>query len=92
MRRGLSAAELMVIGGLMACSASGGAVVETAGAYRTLTVVERAVVLSLALRVQPQATDSILSAYGVSRAGFDSLMYAVAIDPELARIYAAAAP
>jgi hypothetical protein len=50
--------------------------------------VDLAVVTAQAMQAKPTATDSILGAHGLTRAGFDSLMYDVAADPALARTYA----
>ncbi|MDP2957697.1 MAG: hypothetical protein Q8N53_14825 [Longimicrobiales bacterium] len=57
-----------------------------AGASATAAV-DRAVATAQAIQAKPAAADSILAAYGLTRAGFDSLMYEVAADPEQAKAY-----
>lgn len=52
-----------------------------------LATVDRAVTVALAIRAAPAASDSILSAQGLTRAGFDSLMYVIAADATMARAY-----
>lgn len=49
-----------------------------------------AVELARAVEANPAATDSILSARGLTRAGLDSLMYAIAADSAKAAAYTAA--
>lgn len=49
-----------------------------------------AVRLARAIQATPAAADSILAANGVTRAGLDSLMYAIAADPAKAAAYDAA--
>jgi len=48
---------------------------------------DRAVAVARAIQAAPAATDSILAASGLTRAGFDSLLYAIAADSALARAY-----
>jgi hypothetical protein len=60
---------------------------QAVGAASTMTAVDRAVTLARAIQANPAATDSILAAQGLTRAGFDSLMYDVAADSALARAY-----
>ncbi|MEX0692420.1 MAG: hypothetical protein WD043_11315 [Gemmatimonadales bacterium] len=63
----------------------------TADATRAAsTPVDRAVAVARALHANPAATDSILSAHGLNRAGFDALMYDIASDSAWARAYAEA--
>ncbi|MFO7892561.1 MAG: hypothetical protein R6U63_02405 [Longimicrobiales bacterium] len=40
-----------------------------------------------AIQLQPEATDSILAAHGMTRMVFDSLIYEVAADPALTDAY-----
>jgi len=50
-------------------------------------LVDHAVALARAIRAMPGAADSILGAHGLTRPGFDSLMYAIAADSAMARAY-----
>jgi hypothetical protein len=50
-------------------------------------MVDQAVALAQAIRAMPGAADSILAAHGLTRPGFDSLMYAIAADSAMARAY-----
>jgi len=52
--------------------------------------VARAVSVARAIEANPAALDSILSAHGLTRAGLDSLMYAIAADSSKAAAYSAA--
>lgn len=52
--------------------------------------VQRAVTVARAIEADPAALDSILAAHGLSRAGLDSLMYAIAADSAKAAAYSAA--
>jgi len=52
--------------------------------------VARAVTVARAIEANPAALDSILSAHGLTRAGLDSLMYAIAADSSKAAAYSAA--
>ncbi len=52
--------------------------------------VQRAVTVARAIEANPAALDSILSAHGLTRAGLDSLMYAIAADSAKAAAYSAA--
>ena len=52
--------------------------------------VQRAVTVARAIEANPAAVDSILSAHGLTRAGLDSLMYAIAADSAKAAAYSAA--
>ena len=52
--------------------------------------VQRAVTVARAIEAKPAAIDSILSAHGLTRAGLDSLMYAIAADSAKAAAYSAA--
>jgi len=72
---------------LAACSRPGR---DAAGGASAMTAVDHAVAAAHAIETHPAATDSILAAHGLSRAGFDSLMYEVAADSALARAYAEA--
>lgn len=49
-----------------------------------------AIAVAQAIRANPAGTDSILVAHGLTRDGFDSLMYDVAADAQRARAYAEA--
>jgi len=61
---------------------------ETAGGRDpAMAQVDRAVVTARAIQADPAAVDSILRAHGLTRPGFDSLLYAVAADPTLAQAY-----
>lgn len=73
------------------CTGSGDAA-DAAETGSTQTVasmpkVDLGVAVARALRANPAATDSILAAYRLTRAGFDSLMYEIAADATLARAY-----
>ena len=52
--------------------------------------VQRAVTVARAIEADPAAVDSILTAHGLTRAGLDSLMYAIAADSAKAAAYSAA--
>jgi len=54
------------------------------------TAVDRAVAVARAVRADPPATDSILAAHDFTRAEFDALLYHVAADSALARVYTGA--
>ena len=69
-------------------AADAGNAAEATGA--AATSVDRAVAVARALHANPAATDSILSAHRLTRAGFDALMYEIASDSALARAYAEA--
>jgi hypothetical protein len=46
------------------------------------------VAVARAIQVAPPAADSVLAAHGFTRAGFDALLYDIAVDSALARAYA----
>jgi hypothetical protein len=71
-----------------ACAHPGGKAAEAAAASSAVTGVDLAT--AQAIQAKPTAADSILGAHGLTRAGFDSLMYDIAADPALARSYAEA--
>ncbi len=50
--------------------------------------VRQAVTVADAIATAPYAVDSILSAHGLSAQGFDSLMYAIALDSAKSAAYA----
>ncbi len=52
-----------------------------------VTTLDRAIAVAHAIRANPAATDSILAAHRLTRAGLDSLMYEVASDSAMARAY-----
>lgn len=52
--------------------------------------VQLAVTVARAIEANPTALDSILSTHGLTRAGLDSLMYAIAADSAKAAAYSAA--
>ena len=52
--------------------------------------VQLAVAVAQAIAAAPAKVDSILSAYSLTRAGLDSLMYTIAADSTKAAAYAAA--
>jgi len=68
----------------------GGETAEATSAPSVVAGVDLAVATAQAIQAKPTATDSILGAHGLTRAGFDSLMYDIAADPALARSYAEA--
>lgn len=76
---------MVLVGG---CGPRGEEPAEAEGTAPVMAEVDRAVATAQAIQAKPAATDSILAAHGLTRAGFDSLMYAVAADPALARAYA----
>jgi hypothetical protein len=82
-----SATALMLA---VACGGPSGDAAEAGGEASTLTGVELAVATARAIQAKPAAADSILTAHGLTRAGFDSLMYDIATDSAQARIYAEA--
>lgn len=69
-----------------AAEAPGARVTESGGV--SLADLDRSVTVARAIRAMPNAADSILAANGLTRPGFDSLMYAIAADSALARAYA----
>ncbi|TFH64846.1 MAG: hypothetical protein E4G90_07305 [Gemmatimonadales bacterium] len=73
-----------------ACNRRGGEAAGAAGGASAMTAVDQAVAVARAIQANPAATDSILAARGLSRAGVDSLMYDIAADSALAREYAEA--
>jgi hypothetical protein len=66
-----------------ACGRSDG---RTAGAS-AMTPVDRAVAVAQAIQARPTAADSILAAHGLTRDGFDALLYDIAADSAWARTY-----
>ena len=82
-----SATALMLA---VACGGPRGETAEAGGDASALTNVELAVATAQAIQAKPAAADSILTAHGLTRAGFDSLMYDIATDPEMAQKYAEA--
>jgi len=62
-------------------------VVATQSGGVALADLDRSVTVAKAIRATPGAADSILAAHGLTRPGFDSLMYAIAADSALARAY-----
>jgi hypothetical protein len=56
----------------------------------TPTEVEHAVAVKRGIDAAPEKADSILSAHGLTAAGFDSLMYRIAADSSLRAAYASA--
>lgn len=69
------------------CGGSGEDAPGAAAGASTPSGVDPAVAVAQAIRANPTATDSILAAHGLSRGGFDTLMYDVAADAERARAY-----
>lgn len=55
------------------------------------TEVEHALAVKNGIDAAPEKADSILSAHGLTPAGFDSLMYRIAADSALRAAYASAA-
>ena len=70
-----------------ACSRPRGDAAGATGGASDMTAVDHAVAAAHAIQANPAATDSILAAHGLTRAGLDSLMYDVAADSALARAY-----
>ncbi len=70
-----------------ACSRPGEEAASAPSGVPALSAVDRAVATAQAIQAKPAAADSILAAHGLTRAGFDSLMYEVAADPALAQAY-----
>lgn len=73
---------------LLLAAACGRADERAVGEGASLTGVDRAVAVARAIQVAPAAADSILAAHGLTRAGFDALMYDIAADSALAQTYA----
>jgi hypothetical protein len=90
-------ARLVALGAALATAAACGppeadatpAVEAAASAAETAAPapLDQAVAVARAIRALPGAADSILAAHGLTRAGFDSLMYAIAADSAMARAY-----
>ena len=72
-----------------ACSGQGRDAASTAG-QDTTSRFDHAVAAARAMRANPLAADSILTAHGFTRAGFDSLMYEIAADSLQAQAYSEA--
>ncbi|MEX2182040.1 MAG: hypothetical protein WD771_08360 [Gemmatimonadaceae bacterium] len=53
------------------------------------TDVELALIVSRAIEANIAATDSVLTAHGLTRASFDSLLFRIAADPTMSAAYAA---
>lgn len=70
-------------------AAEGGAAAPAAAAELP-PMVQHAVAVGKALEANPAAADSILAAHSLTRAGLDSLMYAIAADSAMARKYSEA--
>jgi membrane-bound lytic murein transglycosylase B len=70
-----------------ACSSPRGEAASAASEASATTAVDRAVAVAQAIEANPTAADSILAAHGLTRAGFDSLLYDIAADSALARAY-----
>ena len=89
--RGLALAAALML--TAACSrpeappAEAAEVVDTQSGGVSLADLDRSVTVAKAIRATPGAADSILAAHGLTRPGFDSLMYAIAADSTLARAY-----
>lgn len=56
-------------------------------AESAMTSFDHAVAAANAIQAMPERTDSILAAHGLTRAGFDALMYEIAADSSKARAY-----
>jgi hypothetical protein len=69
------------------CGGQGEAAPEPGGEVSVVSEVDQAVVTAKAIRANPVAADSILAAHGLTREGFDSLMYDVAADTARSRVY-----
>ena len=52
--------------------------------------VQQAITVANAMATAPHAADSVLAAHGFTQEGFDSLMYAIALDSAKSAAYAAA--
>jgi hypothetical protein len=78
----------LVFGSVLILAAACGRAQEnaTAGAAAP-AVVDRAIAVAHGIQANPAAADSILASHGLTRAGLDSLMYDVAEDSALARVY-----
>lgn len=73
---------------LLVAAACGGSEERVVGETAARTAVDRAVAVARAIQVAPPAADSVLAAHGFTRAGFDALLYDIAVDSALARAYA----
>lgn len=82
-RLGWGAALCLVVG----CGTPGDTESGEAAGASTPVEGDRAVAVALAIRANPARTDSILTAYGLTREGLDSLMYEVAENDVRARAY-----
>ncbi len=70
-----------------ACSRPGEGAAGEPGGSPALSTEEHAVAAARTIQAAPAATDSILTAHGFTRAGFDSLIYEIAADPLRARAF-----
>lgn len=86
--RGLIWGVALALGG--GCGGAGEAASGDAAEARSPSNVDPAVTVAQAIRANATATDSILVAHGLTRDGFDSLMYDVAEDARRAQAYAEA--
>ena len=92
-------AMIVVMGiALAACAREGSQPADTttvAAAPAAPTVpadVEHAVAVKRGIDANPDKADSVLTAHGLTPAGFDSLMYRIAADSALRAAYASASP
>ena len=83
--RGVALGSILILGASCSRTPESAA----AGIHAT-TPVDRAVAVARAIRADPAAADSILAAHGLTRSGLDSLMYDIAADSTLARVYSEA--
>ena len=86
--RGLIGGAVLVLAA--GCGGPGEAPSGAAAGAPTQSEVDPAVAVAQAVRANPAAADSILAAHGLTRDGFDSLMYDVAADAQRAQAYAEA--
>jgi len=73
-----------------ACGGPEGEATGARGGASAMTAVDLAVMTAQAVQANPAVADSILVAHGLTRAGFDSLLYSLAADSALAREYSEA--
>lgn len=83
--RGLGIGLILLLAG--ACSRPAEEPADVALGSAVMTPLDRAVSVARAIQAAPAAADSILAAHGLTRAGLDSLLYAIAADSALARAY-----
>ena len=80
--RGVSLAALLAV---LACE-KGGKPAEAAASHEE-TDVDRAVAVTLGIKANPEAAESVLAAHNLTPVSFDSLMWVIALDSAKSTAY-----